>query len=267
MDPFILDQIKQRYHYQAWRNSTTLSENLFVWPASVPDDGFPGWSPLSNQMVTTTSGQAPSDTRLPLVYTTPRTMQSMWRGAMYSSNALMSVDLFQTASRRAAHELLLRLLGEFQSLLITRIPTNEIGDVCFSGPGRHLVVFARANLVLLMRNAGKDLISIEEPAYQFDRRLIERPTVRPESQSEIPELQVALLPERTTARIEVVAPQELSMVKFFSGSGEVHWLMGRLVYTSTRPGQQDLEVYGISPRGGMDRTVQPATRYVHTWSL
>lgn len=258
MDPYVLDHIKQRHQYQAWRNTTTLSEKLFIWPAALPDDGFPGWAPLSVQAVTSTpqarGGSWPSSVA-------PRTIQSMWRDAARGREALLSVDLFQCASRWAAHELLLRLLGEFQSLAVERVG-GVIGDVCFSGRGRYVVAFARANLVLLMRNAGKGLTPVEELASQFDRRLITRPGAPAAAASEVPSLQLALLPERNNLRVEVVAPHELSMVKFFSASGEIHWLAGRLVYTPIRAGRQELEAYAVSPQGGAARTIQFVMRDV-----
>ncbi len=82
-------------------------------------------------------------------------------------NAMVRIDLFECASRDEAHESLVRIVSDFESPLIEELK-GPIGDVAFAGRGTGLILFARANLVYLLRNVGRRAVSVEPNALALD---------------------------------------------------------------------------------------------------
>ena len=87
--------------------------------------------------------------------------QSMWQEDA-AADALLRVDLLEASSGTAARELVLELLGEFQSPEIKRVADPRAGELAFSGPGETAILFARANLVAMVRNAGRRVVQVTE---------------------------------------------------------------------------------------------------------
>jgi len=82
-----------------------------------------------------------------------------------------SIVLWECASVDVAHDQLLDVLCEMQSNAITRDRQREIGDVSFSLADA-MFLFARANLVVLVRNAGPQVLSLEEMASTIDSAIL-----------------------------------------------------------------------------------------------
>ena len=260
MDTRILSALKQHHHFESWRNRSTLDTNLFIWPAHISGQELPGWEPYRIQVIPPPQPAAPPVHRTTRVGAGPRTVQSLWRRPAADAGMLLSVDLFECDSRAAAHELTVKLLGEFQSALIARYEQDVIGDVAFGFPGNRLViVFARANVVLLMRNAGRRLVPIDEAAQQFDRALIARPAAPALAEpSELPSIRVSSARQRGrgSRQLKITAPgAQRFTYKFFSPSGEVHHEGGRLLYQPAAAGQHTLEVYAVAPDGTVYRSL------------
>jgi hypothetical protein len=107
-----------------------------------------------------------------------KAIRSMWsRGD--KADELLSIDVFVSASVKAAHETLLEVLGNMQSGAIERkTEKNNVGDIAF-GLANTMIVFARANLVVWLRNAGPTILPVGTIARELDaqiqRRLDEPP--------------------------------------------------------------------------------------------
>jgi hypothetical protein len=82
-----------------------------------------------------------------------------------------SILLWECASTDVAHDQLLAVLCEMQSNAITRDRQHKIGDVSFS-LGDAMFLFARANLVVLVRNAGPQILSLKEMAGTIDSAIL-----------------------------------------------------------------------------------------------
>ena len=77
-----------------------------------------------------------------------------------NTNELLSIDVFFCASVKAAHDTLLEALGNMQSGDIERKTDKSApGDVAF-GLANTMIVFARANVVVLVRNAGPAVVPV-----------------------------------------------------------------------------------------------------------
>jgi hypothetical protein len=104
----------------------------------------------------------------------PRAMQqlkSFWESGD-SPLVNMSVDVYECGSRAAAHEWLINVLGGFQLAQLSRCTEIEVGDVAFAVPTFATLLFARANVVALVRNAGLRVVKVTEIAQALDRKLL-----------------------------------------------------------------------------------------------
>lgn len=96
-----------------------------------------------------------------------KAIHSMWGGGD-KTDELLSIDVFVSASVKAAHETLLEVLGNMQSGAIERKTEKTTpGDVAF-GLANSVIVFARANVVVLVRNAGPAIVPVGVVARDLD---------------------------------------------------------------------------------------------------
>jgi hypothetical protein len=103
----------------------------------------------------------------------PTAIHSLWRHDD-AGNERLAVDAFECASLKAAHDQLIETLGEIESGAVERrTGKNAIGDVSF-GLNDTMVLFARANLVVLIRNAGRTVVKVGAAARAFDKMLERR---------------------------------------------------------------------------------------------
>jgi len=100
-------------------------------------------------------------------------IRSIWsRGG--NTDELLSIDVFVASSIKGAHERVLEALGNMQSGAITRkTEKNTPGDVAF-GLANTMITFARANLVVVIRNAGATLMPVGNIARDVDLQIQRR---------------------------------------------------------------------------------------------
>src|SRR5258706_11019826 len=94
----------------------------------------------------------------------------MWEGAP-AAETMLRLDLIEASSGTAARELLLELLGQFQSPQIQRVANPPAGELAFSAPGETVIVFSRGNVVAMVRNAGRRVVAVADFARLVDSRL------------------------------------------------------------------------------------------------
>jgi hypothetical protein len=241
MDDHHLDYLRKRHSYEMWRGRSTLEENLFIWRFFLSGNEFPGWRAQRIQTVES-SGWPPY-------------IKSIWQNPGGKPEELLSVDIYECESRIAAHEFLLQLLGQFMSPLMQRQEAAKVGDVAFAGPEDTQILFARADLVVSIANAGSDLVQVSEIARQLDNQLVGRP--------ELTGLRVisAILPPDFVVQQDGVAaslaveslspPESRRWHKFFSKTGEIYREKGRLTYRSTSTGPHEVTVFSVDPSQGV----------------
>jgi len=100
-------------------------------------------------------------------------IRSIWsRGG--NTDELLSIDVFVASSIKGAHERVLEALGNMQSGAITqKTEKNTPGDVAF-GLTNTMITFARANLVVVIRNAGATLMPVGNIARDVDLQIQRR---------------------------------------------------------------------------------------------
>lgn len=236
------DHLKRRHEFEGWRGRNTMAENLLVWRFFLSGSEFIGWEPLRIQSAGTPGGQPG--------------FQSTWKRPGGGPDALLRLDVFECNSRLAAHEFLIQVLGEFESPLLARDGKTDVGDVAFGIPGGRSIVFARANLVISVRNAGRELIPVTELARELDHDLASRPKM---GATEVVPAIHRFSAGRTeisvsgTVSLELEASDPLGRAlwfKFFSSSGKVVLEEGRPVYQPEVPGPQEITVFAINANRG-----------------
>jgi hypothetical protein len=99
-----------------------------------------------------------------------KVLRSMWSHGD-NINELLSVDVFLSASVKGAHDTLLEALGNMQSGAIERkTEKNTPGDVAFH-LANTMITFARANLVVVIRNAGPTIAPVGTIARELDTQI------------------------------------------------------------------------------------------------
>ena len=100
--------------------------------------------------------------------TTPPAIRSFWhRGD--AALELLSIDVWLCGSARAAHDQLLEVLANMQSDAIER--RDGLGDVAFA-LNDTMALLARANVAVLIRNAGPQMAPVRPVARAVDGLLV-----------------------------------------------------------------------------------------------
>ena len=238
-----IEAVKARHDFDSWYGTNALDENLFIWHYALRGDELAGWEVERIRRVEL-AGQVPA-------------LKSLWghEGAERNGTVL-SLEVFECGSRLEAHEILLGLLGQFESTLVTRETEGPVGDVCFSMPSETAVLFARANLVALVRNAGPDVVAVGDPARSLDADLVRRPapdqvTIAPAAELEpmVPDLAVG---QRTTLKATVgdLLGRTVTM-RIWSRLGEVRMVDQTLTYEARRVGIEEITVLMTNDTGGV----------------
>jgi hypothetical protein len=84
---------------------------------------------------------------------------------------LFAIDVFLSNSVKGAHEQLLEALANMESGAIERKTEKSApGDVAF-GLANTMIVLARANVVVLVRNAGRTVVPVGTIARDLDNQI------------------------------------------------------------------------------------------------
>jgi hypothetical protein len=103
----------------------------------------------------------------------PSATHSFWiRSA--AAPEILSIDLWECSSIKSAHDALLEALANMQSGEIERrTGASAPGDVAFALKDT-MVLFARVNLAVLIRNAGPKVVSVVASAVGIDAVIVAR---------------------------------------------------------------------------------------------
>jgi hypothetical protein len=98
----------------------------------------------------------------------PPAIRSLWQRSDPATE-LLAVDVWECASIVAAHDQVLEVLANVQSDAVER--HDGIGDIAFR-LGHTMELFARVNVVVLLRNAGPKIVDIDPVARAIDELLV-----------------------------------------------------------------------------------------------
>jgi hypothetical protein len=252
IDEQVRQSLERRHGFESWRGERRLEDDLFIMRFFLTGLEFGGWQARLMQFI------EPDE-----VVPWPRVSATLAAG----EGAAVKLDVYECASRLAAHDFMLEALASFQLPRVGRIEEGQergLGDVVFSTPRGTSVVFARGNLVVFVRNASRGATDVTPFARAFDEYLIAEPSETNETltpQVEVPE---SLPPEGLTPdsplplRVVEAEPSAPRVwYKFFSPSGSVREREGTAFY---RPEAADapeeahsIRVYAVAPGDGVGK--------------
>lgn len=235
-----LDRLRKEYNFDSWRDARAPGEQVFVWRFRLSGGSLHDWRASRIQYV-----EVPS---------APPTNLSIWQSESGGDRQLFSLDVYETASRAAAREYLLRLLGEFQGPALER--RDRPGEVAF-GKGDAVILFAHGNVVVLARSVERSTAPVTSLATQFDDYLSRRPEAVVTAAENGFTVRVAETLAQGTerpgqlVRLVIEGPRTRTHVwyKLFSATGEIRLEQGEPAFAAAAPGTHEILVAAVDPDG------------------
>jgi hypothetical protein len=238
-----LDEFRKRYGFDDWREPPPGGEALFIWRFALGGQELPGHHALRIDIIEQAD--------------LPPKIESLWRPEKEDGDrAPLRVDAAEASSVTEARALLLRVLAQFQSPQIERLDDGP-GEIAFGPSGYRSLVFARANIVVVMLNAGDEVQSVEPSARELDRLLREgpdagrssvRPTIR---RAEVSDESV---PGRRQVRLLLDAEDPLGRhiwFRFSAPRGEFLAQGDGVVFRPEDEGKQAIEIAAVNENLGV----------------
>ena len=184
-------------------------------------------------------------------------IQTFWTWPLGSEDSLLRIDAYETASRAAAREGVMKLLSTFDEPTMTRYEHDGIGEVSFAEPGFYTILFATGNLVFLLRNVGFQNVALNEIAGALNKKILSQPPGDVETQvlsNEVRRFRFdnsdAIVGKKVSILEEPAAPlAPKRFYKFFGDAGEVCLQDKRLVYSPQSTGVNTLRIFGVDEQG------------------
>lgn len=256
-DVDLLDTMRRRFDFDAWRNRSTLAASLLVLNLALRGDELIGMTPVRRRRIEPAALlNLPEFTELAAVRSGARAidhlprvhLESIWRDAARPDVAVR-VDVFECASQLDAHAKVIWLLGEFESPLIDR--SHGVGDVVLGARQDAMLLFARANLVFLLRNIGRTWVPVRAAALALDAHALDAP---PDAQRELRFVDQRGSARETSDTVEVKLESDAggpgsqgACRKFVATQGELCTSDGTVVYRGPRAGLETLVAYEWNP--------------------
>jgi hypothetical protein len=147
--------LKERHRYKEWAGRSTAPSDRTIRNFMFTGDELPGY-----RLDRVDRREAPQ----------PARVTAFWRHA--DTNAVVRIDVFECATLNAAHDYLIDALNEFESGAFGRRTDMSFGDVAFGTDS--VALFARGNLVVLVRKATPQAESVTGIAQAIDAIILSR---------------------------------------------------------------------------------------------
>ena len=249
----LVDHVKHRLRFHEWRGRNRLGRTLFVCNSAIEERDLPGWTlnrqrrleprwlatDLRPAILASRSVERDSTPEAP-----PAAMRTIWT-RVEQPDVTVRVDLIECVSREEAHERVVRILADFESPLVGEA-TGPFGDIAFSGGGAGLILFARANLVYLIRNVGRVAVPVEPIALAVDAAAVPAPDGGvPRSTLQAPGIPAS---EREDETVEVMledapARSMQGCWKYLAPAGDIMIRDGRILYRGPASGVREIAIY------------------------
>ncbi len=162
MNNQILGSLKDRYKFNEWRGRNRLGKSdLHFSRFNIPNDLLEDLTRIRKEAI-----EVPG---------LPGLQRSVWKIPGASASSLVKLNVYQCASREAAHEFLMERLSQAQSAEAYTQSDDKVGDVLFVSSGGRSIFFARANLVIFIALLSDSPVGVTELGAEVDRHLTEAP--------------------------------------------------------------------------------------------
>lgn len=148
--------LERQHNFGEWRAAEAVSGSP-IQGFGFKGDELPGW-----RLVKSRRNDALDPPRL----------DSFWQPTDDSPDTLLGIHVIERPSVAAAREALLAVLADVQSAAIVRRTDLAVGDVVFGQ--EMMLAFARGNLVILVRNAGRRVVPVVDVARTVDAIVVRK---------------------------------------------------------------------------------------------
>jgi hypothetical protein len=177
-------------------------------------------------------------------------LRSMWRRGA----GLVAIDILERDSADDAEQTLQDVLREVQSPLVARTETQDLGDTAYVAPGGGGVYLVRANLVMVVRDAG-DATSVLDVARALDSWVIAVPEP---GGTAPPQIRRVDLSDQGEIEVDIVDPLGHPVwVKLRAVEGRLFRRQNKAVLEPARPAE--VTVVAVGENGIAMAQARPAT--------
>ena len=170
---------------------------------------------------------------------------------------MVRVDVLECPSRTDAHRALPTVLGQVQSSVLARDVDLSIGDVAFTLPGTRLVIFARANLIVIVASLGTAPGDAAAPAAAIDAAIFRAGSAAPTTAATAAPIALRVEPDSvdpSVRRVAVRLPRSarsgpMPMVRVFAPPGDLYEVTDGLRYRPAGPGTDGWLSVRVEERG------------------
>jgi hypothetical protein len=251
MDQAFVNYLHTQYESGSWLHPSARRQKRLVWRFFLSPALLRGWELV----------RPPEQ----LLLEQARVTQSFWRPEKGRQNAVVEFRVFECLSASDASRSLLDRLGEFQLPLRRDGGDEPIGDVAFSTEKDHTLLFVRANLVCLIRNADRDLIAVRDLGKEVDKEIQSTRGRESDSPPELTSFNATPVADQPAVKFilhcQATDPMGSRLwYKFFAKQGTLSQENGHVVYVPSRSGQQHLTAIAINERLACARSELTFTR-------
>jgi hypothetical protein len=282
-DPEQERRLAERYDFDSWQGTPTEEPERPCQPhryekVSSPSAPLPPARPSSDQQLLlnycfnqkefSPSGWKLREVEHVEVKPDPLELTDAIWEATDCSTAELRVLTYECSSIPAARLFVLSLLGEFDVPNIERrdkfvIDKKEVelGDVAFADVDELVLLFARANTVLLIQNVARTVVPVTGFAHQLDADITRNPQIKEKDFQESKQFSISEKQIRAGDATSLqylggpVTKQKDTLFKFFAPSGQVFLKEDTLFYRPSEAGEQSITILGL-------KSGQPTLRQV-----
>jgi hypothetical protein len=226
------------YDTELWASQTDLGRRLFNRNFRMQGRELPGWKLV--KVVPMHEDRSATE------------VSYLWQDKGEPERHLVRISVTSMLDWRSAQKHLVGMLGHtMRGDLVAGIGQNaDVGDVAFTARAavsdlKGAVQFARGNLAVAVNSVGSSIVDVAGIAARVDHML-----TSPPSRASLKGLTRRLLPRTVTTEGRASVSLLASLVKYKRGwlkvlvdDGELRQRGEALVYTSTKAGKKDVQIY------------------------
>lgn len=240
--------LKRQYRFGEWAGRRTTPFGLFIHGLFVPSTVLSEWHAVRSRRIVQPNK--------------PIYIRTVWAEGESAHEPSLVTEIYECDSMLAAHETLLSLTASFQvPMLKPGTNAEELGDIWFQTADSSSMLFARANLVVVISPLLPISSAVVRSAELIDMFIKDRPAAkslaadssRRAAVSETKTLK-APLGGRTTLDIPGIQADRASdavCVKVFCDKGQVFREANEVVFDPETTGDANIEMYELTPEGAV----------------
>lgn len=148
------DYLRERYKFNEWQSGQSADT---LTGDAIREGSLPGWhlSRTSRELL---------DDEINLTRT-------VWTRDPGNLDSMIVVEVFRCSSATRARQYLLQVLGDMQGPVAVRQTPPTVGEIAFALGANSATIFARANVVVRVRNGGRTVVDTAAEARAIDTAL------------------------------------------------------------------------------------------------